>query len=66
MPKCIVCSTDTPVTCFILLREYKENQGRYWYFCSPDHLKEWLEEQENIARYGVKGEKIITWDWEKD
>ena len=65
MPRCIVCNAETPVTAFLLLREYKETQGRYWYFCSPDHLFEWLDNQERISRFGIKGEKIIIWDWEK-
>ena len=65
MPKCIVCNTETPITNFLFLREHRETQVRSWCFCSPDHLLEWLKEQEDIARFGVNGEKIITWDWEK-
>jgi len=67
MPKCSVCSSSkTPIAVFLLLKQYIVGKGRFWYFCSPDHLKEWLDEQEDIARYGKVGvEKVITWDWER-
>lgn len=66
VPICKVCRSETPITCFFLLREYKNDEGRYWYFCSPDHLLHWLNEQEDIARFERKETKILVWAWEME
>lgn len=59
MPTCFVCGCETEE--FLLF-----NQVKYWRFCSADHLKEWLDGQEAIARFWLTGEKLINWEWEKE
>lgn len=45
MPKCFECNRETPTTRMILVREYRDNTGNFWYFCSWWHLIAWLDKR---------------------
>lgn len=47
MPKCVVCGKDRPYQTedFLMLREYKKTEGKFYYFCSKQCLKTWLERE---------------------
>lgn len=65
MPSCYKCGAETPVTNFVLMRIYLDSHGTYYYFCSPDCLKGWLDSQEKIARHGPFGKKEMNWKLEE-
>lgn len=45
MPRCYYCDKETPTTRMILVREYDNKTGTFWYFCSFFHLLKWLEDK---------------------
>lgn len=42
MPKCKICGKETSAK-FYLLRKYDVDEGVWWYFCSLECLKSFIE-----------------------
>jgi len=50
MPACFYCHKQIPTTKMILVREYEDDHGSFYYFCSFFHLMAWLDEKFGTGR----------------